>query len=69
MPRDPEKLANARATYYYRHRTKLLAKAAARYVANRQDRIDYQCHYRSVVRETFPVVKQPGTRHQRIGRG
>lgn len=50
MPRDPEKLANARATYYYRNRKRLLNAAADRYKSNRQDRINYQVHYRSVQR-------------------
>lgn len=50
--RDPEKLKNARANYYYRNRKKLLMAAKAKYAANRQDRIDYQHHRRSVLRQS-----------------
>ena len=48
MPRDPAKAKANQARYYQRHKERLLGISKARYEANRQDRIDYQHHYRSV---------------------
>lgn len=53
MPRDPAKMKAIQARYYKKHRARILADSIARYEANRQDRIDYQHHYRSVVRQTL----------------
>jgi len=59
MPRDPAKAKAIQARYYQRHKERLLEISNARYAANRQDRINYQHHYRQV-QKTFPVVKQQG---------
>jgi hypothetical protein len=60
MPtRDPEKKANAAQRWYYRNRARLLQEAKARYAANRQDRIDYQLHYRLVKRASAGKLEKP----------
>lgn len=59
MTRDPAKAKANQARYYQRHKERLLGISKARYEANRQDRIDYQHHYRSVQKTLVGVTYPP----------